>query len=67
MPMAWQYILLIISMLSVLGVLFWGIGTMARGGQYNVRWSNTIMRWRVVLQAIALAIFVVSLLLGSGD
>jgi len=63
--MAWQYIVLILAMLSVLGVLFWGIGTMARGGEYNVRWSNTIMRWRVVLQAIALAIFVLLLLFGA--
>ena len=56
------YILLIITMAAVAGVLFWGILTMARGGEYNVNWSNTIMRWRIILQALALVIFVLILL-----
>lgn len=63
--MAWQIIILGISMLAVLGVLFWGIFTMAKGGEYNVKWSNKIMRYRVVLQAIALLIFVVVLLMAG--
>jgi hypothetical protein len=49
-------------MTAVAGVLFWGILTMARGGEYNVNWSNTIMRWRIILQALALVIFVLILL-----
>lgn len=60
------YVLLVLAMLSVVGVLMWGIVTMARGGAYNVRWSNTIMRWRVGLQALAIAIFVLILLLSGG-
>ena len=63
--MAWQFILLGLSMLAVLGVLFWGIFTMARGGEYNAKWSNKIMRYRVVLQGIALVIFVVVLLMAG--
>ena len=62
--MSWWFVLLILAMFSVVGVLFWGLGTMARGGEYNQRWANTIMRWRVVLQAVALGIFVVILLMG---
>jgi len=50
-----SYILLIVAMLAVAGVLFWGIITMARGGDYNFNWSNTIMRWRIYLQALAIA------------
>jgi hypothetical protein len=61
-----SYILLIVAMLAVAGVLFWGIVTMARGGDYNFNWSNTIMRWRIYLQALAIAIFVIVLLLGDG-
>ena len=45
---SFSYILLIITMAAVAGVLFWGILTMARGGEYNVNWSNTIMRWRII-------------------
>lgn len=63
--MAWPFILLAVIMLSVVGVLFWGLVTMARGGEYNVRWSNTIMRWRVVLQGLALLVFVIILLVSA--
>ena len=63
--MVWQYILLMLSMMAVLGVLLWGILTMARGGEYNAKWSNKIMRYRVVLQGIALVIFIVVLLMAG--
>jgi len=38
----------------VAGILFWGVITMARGGAYNVKNSNRIMRYRIIFQAIAL-------------
>jgi len=63
--MVWQYILLMLSMMAVLGVLLWGILTMARGGEYNAKWSNKIMRYRVLLQGIALVIFIVVLLMAG--
>jgi len=63
--MAWQYIGLGLSMLAVAVVLFWGVITMARGGEYNAKWSNKIMRYRIVLQGIAILIFVVILTLAS--
>jgi len=54
-----------LSMLAVAVVLFWGVITMARGGEYNAKWSNKIMRYRIVLQGIAILIFVVILTLAS--
>jgi hypothetical protein len=60
--MAWPFILLVIAMLTVVAVLFWGLFSMARGGEYNARWSNLIMRWRVVLQAFAVLVFVLIML-----
>lgn len=63
--MVWPFFILAVVMLSVVGVLFWGLTAMARGGEYNVRWSNIIMRWRVVLQALALMIFVVIVLIST--
>jgi len=63
--MAWQYIVLGLSMLAVAVVLFWGVITMARGGEYNAKWSNKIMRYRILLQGIAILIFVVILTLAS--
>ena len=64
--MDWSIALLMAIMLLVVVVLFWGLVTMARGGEYNFRWSNTIMRWRVLLQALAVLVFVLILLAGAG-
>ena len=60
--MDWAVVLLMGIMLLVVVVLFWGLVTMARGGEYNFRWSNTIMRWRVVLQGLAVLVFILILL-----
>ena len=64
--MTWQYIVLVVAMLAVLGVLGWGIVSMGRGGGYNTYWSNRIMRLRVALQAIAIVIFVLIVLASRG-
>lgn len=59
--------LLILAMLATLGVLFFGIFTMARGGDFNRRHSNKLMRARVVLQGLALLVFaVIMFLAGKG-
>ena len=47
---------LIVSLLAVAGILGWGVLTMARGGNYNIKNSNRIMRYRIIFQAIALII-----------
>jgi hypothetical protein len=54
-------ILLAIALLGVLGVLGAGIFGVVRGGGDPVR-SNRLMRWRVILQGIALVIFVLLIL-----
>ncbi len=56
-------ILIAVAMLSVAGILLWGVITMARGGEYNKTHSNKIMRYRIVFQAIALFIFLGLLLM----
>ena len=48
---------MIFAMLATLGVLFFGIFTMARGGDFNRKHSNRIMRARIVLQGLALLLF----------
>ena len=60
--MDWPTVLLLALMALVAAVLFWGLITMARGGEYNFRWANTIMRWRIALQALAVLVFVLILL-----
>ena len=61
--MGWKMILIALAMLSVAGILLWGVITMARGGEYNKTHSNKIMRYRIIFQAIALFIFLGLLLM----
>ena len=60
--MEWYNSILFLSMGSVVLILAWGLITMARGGEYNKSKSNLIMRYRIVLQALAVLIFVCLLL-----
>ena len=52
------FILLIIAMVGTLGVLFFGLFSMARGGDFNKRNANKLMRLRVLMQFIAVVLFV---------
>ena len=54
--MSFDQIILMLALLAVAGILGWGILTMARGGAYNIKNSNRIMRYRIIFQAIALII-----------
>ena len=54
--MSFDQIILMVALLAVAGILGWGVLTMARGGDYNIKNSNRIMRYRIIFQAIALII-----------
>ena len=56
--MEWHNSILFLSMGSVVLILAWGLITMARGGEYNKSKSNILMRYRIVLQALAVLILV---------
>lgn len=53
-------VLVVLAMVGTVGVLFAGLIGLARGGENGQR-SNTLMRWRVLLQGAALILFVVLL------
>jgi hypothetical protein len=57
------FTLMIIAMVGVVGVLFFGLFSMARGGAFNQRNANKLMRWRVALQAFAILLFVLFMML----
>lgn len=57
--------LMIVAMLMTLGVLFTGLFSMARGGEFNRRYGNKLMRWRVICQAVAIGLFAIAMLLGK--
>ena len=57
-------VLVVLAMLGTLGVLVAGVISMARGGEYNRRNSNKLMRWRIVMQFIALVLFAILMVAG---
>jgi len=60
------FILLIVTMLAVLGVLAMGLVGMARGGEFNAKYGNRLMWWRVRLQVLALILFALAVLSATG-
>ncbi len=54
-------ILVVLAMLATLGMLLFGIITMAKGG--DPERSNKLMRSRVLLQGLALLLFVIFMML----
>jgi hypothetical protein len=58
--------LLMIAMLAVLGVLVVGLIGFFRGGEFNRKYGNKLMRARVALQAVAVMLLVLILLTQGG-
>ncbi|HAE00144.1 MAG TPA: twin transmembrane helix small protein [Rhodospirillaceae bacterium] len=56
-------IMMVVAMLVTVGILFAGIIGMARGGEFNQKWGNRLMRYRIVAQFIALVMFGISIML----
>ncbi len=56
-------VLLIVAMLATAGVLFTGIISFVRGGPFNDKYGNKLMRARVGLQFAALVILAALFLL----
>ena len=51
-----------LALLAVLAVLFMGLFSMARGGEFNRKYGNRLMRWRVGLQGLVLLLFALAML-----
>jgi len=50
------YITIGLALLSVLVVMALGIVSMIKGGEFNKKYGNDLMRWRVILQGATLAL-----------
>jgi hypothetical protein len=50
------FILVAVSVLVVVGILMFGIGTFAKGGEFNKKHANKIMRYRIGAQAVAVVV-----------
>lgn len=58
--------LVVIAMLMTLSVLFAGLISMAIGGEFNRKYGNRLMRWRVIMQGIAILLFAIAMLMTGG-
>ena len=56
-------IVLAVALAGVVVVLSTGIVSMAIGGRFNERWANRLMRMRVLLQGVAVALLAAMMLL----
>ena len=54
--------LMVLAMIATLGVLVIGLFAMARGGDFNAKYGNRLMWWRVRLQVAAIALFALAFL-----
>jgi hypothetical protein len=59
-------IIFVLLLVSVLGVLFVGIGSMLVGGDFNKKYGNKLMVARVALQGMALAMLLLLVTCGRG-
>ncbi|WP_432255352.1 twin transmembrane helix small protein [Limimaricola sp. AA108-03] len=47
------FILVVLAVLIVAGILMFGVGTFGKGGDFNRKHANKIMRWRIGAQFVA--------------
>ncbi|MEM6464652.1 MAG: twin transmembrane helix small protein [Pseudomonadota bacterium] len=60
------FIVVAIACLVVLGILLTGIGGFAKGGDFNRKHANRIMRYRIYAQFVAVALLLVFVLVRRG-
>ncbi len=60
------FILVALAVLAVLFILLTGIGGFARGGDFNRKHANRIMRYRIVAQFVAILLILLFVWLRRG-
>ncbi len=63
-PLFW---LVTIAVLAVAVILLMGIGTFGKGGEFNRKHANKIMRWRIGAQAVAVVLIVIFFYMRGGN
>ncbi len=58
-------ILLAVTLAAVVIVLLTGVAGMARGGDFNAKYGNKLMRLRVILQGLAVVLFLLLVVTAS--
>lgn len=64
--MSFAQIVVLIALMVTLGILLTGVISMARGGKFNEKYGNKLMRMRIISQLTALVLIAIFAFL-SGD
>jgi len=59
------FILIAVVMLGVVAILVTGVGGFARGGEFNRKYANKLMRWRIAAQFVAVVLILLFVWLRS--
>lgn len=60
------FYVVLLAVVIVAAILLTGIGGFARGGEFNRKHGNRLMRWRLIAQAIAIALIMLFIWMRSG-
>lgn len=60
------YILVVIAILIVLIILMIGLGAFTKGGEFNKKYANKLMRMRIIAQAVAIVMILIFVALRGG-
>ena len=60
---SWFPIVIVGAMIAAVGALLLGVVSMAKGGEFNERYGNKLMRARVALQGLAIVLFILFMLI----
>lgn len=60
-------LVVLVALLVTLGILLVGVFGMARGGEFNKKYGNKLMRMRVIAQFTALALMALFALMSAGN
>ncbi|MGX9357488.1 twin transmembrane helix small protein [Roseobacteraceae bacterium S113] len=61
------FIVMAVAMLAVVAILLFGIGSFAKGGEFNKKYANKAMRWRIGAQFIAVVLILLFVWLRGGN
>ncbi|WP_043773682.1 twin transmembrane helix small protein [Roseivivax isoporae] len=56
------FVVMAIVMLAVVAILMTGIGGFAKGGEFNRKYANKLMRWRIAAQFAAVLLILLFVL-----
>jgi hypothetical protein len=60
-----MFYVVVVACLGVLGILMVGIGGFAKGGEFNRKHGNRLMRWRIYAQLFAVVLLLLFVWLRS--